>query len=183
MPLRCPKGTRRNKKTGNCEAKGSPKNKTAKMKPTKEQKEECPICLKPMNKNLIETHCKHTFHEKCLKQQCYFNPSCPLCRSNISKECKMKPPKLTTQEIKTIVEKFVDVGLTIEQYTEKINQPNFYKEQAWLRKQLKNLKYDHDFNTPYTQQYGNTLYHQAEQKVVYYYHNGKKDIFGERFNP
>jgi hypothetical protein len=133
-------------------------------------------------KDLIETQCKHTFHKKCLKAQCRINPFCPLCRRNISEDCKIKPPKLTIREIKDIIEKFADVGLTIEQYMEKIKQPNFYKEQSWLRKQLKNLTYDPDFHSPYTQHYGNTLYHQAEQKVADYY-NGKKDIFGERYRP
>ena len=48
-------------------------------------KEECPICLEPLNKNapIILRDCNHIFHKKCLKEHHIYNGYyCPLCMSN-----------------------------------------------------------------------------------------------------
>lgn len=178
MSTRCKKGTRRNKKTGNCEmiTPKSPKVtktkvvvKTAKTKVVKAlEKDECPICLKALNKSIITTHCNHTFHKSCLKKQCTINHSCPLCRVNIYKDCNIKHHKLTAIEINRLVLFFVDL--------DDFSRDDFGAEQKWLKNQLKKLKYDPDFNLP--AQMDNNLYNQALKKMIDYRQN-QKDIFGE----
>lgn len=50
---------------------------------------ECSICLEQYIKNdkVIELSCKHTYHEKCIKEWMdtnnISNNSCPICRENI----------------------------------------------------------------------------------------------------
>ena len=50
---------------------------------------ECSICLEHYVKNekIIELSCKHTFHEKCIKEWMdtnnISNNTCPICRENI----------------------------------------------------------------------------------------------------
>ena len=50
---------------------------------------ECSICLEKYVKNekIIELSCKHTFHEKCIKEWMdtnnISNNTCPICRENI----------------------------------------------------------------------------------------------------
>lgn len=79
---RCKNGTRKNKKTGNCE---SVLDKT------------CSICLDRIVSGNVTTKCKHKFHKKCLigwcKSQSHLTaPPCPICRRNIKDTCKKIMP-------------------------------------------------------------------------------------------
>lgn len=79
---RCKNGTRKNKKTGNCE---SVLDKT------------CSICLDRIVSGNVTTKCKHKFHKKCLigwcKSQSHLTaPPCPICRRNIKETCKKIMP-------------------------------------------------------------------------------------------
>jgi len=80
--VRCKNGTRKNKKTGNCE---SVLDKT------------CSICLDRIVSGNVTTKCKHKFHKKCLigwcKSQSHLTaPPCPICRRNIKDTCKKIMP-------------------------------------------------------------------------------------------
>ena len=77
---RCKNGTRKNKKTGNCE---SVLDKT------------CSICLDRIVSGNVTTKCKHKFHKKCLIGWCKGNkdePTCPICRKDIKETCKKIMP-------------------------------------------------------------------------------------------
>jgi len=77
---RCKNGTRKNKKTGNCE---SVLDKT------------CSICLDRITSQNVTTKCKHKFHKKCLIGWCKSNhskPTCPICRKDIKETCKKITP-------------------------------------------------------------------------------------------
>ena len=77
---RCKNGTRKNKKTGNCE---SVLDKT------------CSICLDRIVSGNVTTKCKHKFHKKCLIGWCKGNkdePTCPICRKDINETCKKIMP-------------------------------------------------------------------------------------------
>lgn len=51
-------------------------------------REECPICMFPLDKEDLEENpifsleCNHTFHTKCIIQSLRRNPCCPYCRNN-----------------------------------------------------------------------------------------------------
>jgi hypothetical protein len=79
---RCAKGTRKNKKTGNCESVLD---------------NTCAICLDRIIAGNIKTKCKHNFHNKCLTGWCKSQkmqdiPSCPICRADIKDTCKKLMP-------------------------------------------------------------------------------------------
>mgnify|MGYP003983208813 FL=1 len=79
---RCKKGTRKNKKTGNCESVLD---------------NTCAICLDRIISGNIKTKCKHNFHKKCLtgwciSQKTLVKPQCPICRSDINDTCKKIMP-------------------------------------------------------------------------------------------
>ena len=45
---------------------------------------ECPICLSDdCSISIIETHCKHKFHEVCLKEWSKDHTNCPICRQEL----------------------------------------------------------------------------------------------------
>ncbi len=80
--VRCKNGTRKNKKTGNCESVLD---------------HTCSICLDRIVSGNIKTKCKHNFHKKCLIGWCKSQghlpaPPCPICRSNIKDTCKKIMP-------------------------------------------------------------------------------------------
>jgi len=80
---RCKKGTRKNRKTGNCESVLD---------------HTCAICLDRIISGNVKTKCKHNFHKKCLLGWCksqehlITGPLCPICRSNIKDTCKKIMP-------------------------------------------------------------------------------------------
>lgn len=45
--------------------------------------EDCPICLDPLNKDVIKTKCNHHFHKACIVQSLVIKKNCPMCRQNI----------------------------------------------------------------------------------------------------
>ena len=52
---------------------------------------ECAICLDEIDEGeFVTTECKHTFHPNCFMELCSSgrDPKCPLCRKDISSECK-----------------------------------------------------------------------------------------------
>ena len=77
---RCKNGTRKNKKTGNCESVLD---------------NTCSICLDRIVSGNVTTKCKHKFHKKCLIGWCKGNkdkPTCPICRKDIKEICKKIMP-------------------------------------------------------------------------------------------
>jgi hypothetical protein len=77
---RCLNGTRKNKKTGNCESVLD---------------NTCAICLDRIVSGQVKTKCKHQFHKGCLIGWCKRNrdkPTCPICRSDIAVTCKKIMP-------------------------------------------------------------------------------------------
>ena len=59
-----------------------------------ENEDKCPICLEEFDKNKIifNTDCNHKFHKLCLNIFCRKSTNkveipCPLCNTNISKNC------------------------------------------------------------------------------------------------
>jgi len=77
---RCKNGTRKNKKTGNCDSVLD---------------NTCSICLDRITSHNVTTKCKHRFHKQCLVGWCKGNkdqPSCPICRKNIKDTCKKIMP-------------------------------------------------------------------------------------------
>lgn len=116
---RCKNGTRKNKKTGNCE---SVLDKT------------CAICLDRITSGNIKTKCKHNFHKKCLIGWCKSQAHlltvlpCPICRSNIKDTCKKILP-FDSHE----VFRYTSIGgaddkrkkYSIEQVNEIVHNPKF----------------------------------------------------------
>jgi len=121
---RCKNGTRKNKKTGNCE---SVLDKT------------CSICLDRIVSGNVKTKCKHNFHKKCLigwckSQSLLTTPPCPICRRNIKDTCKKIMPfdshevfrfiprygditDIRKEQIETII-KHKDFDVNVKQYLE-----------------------------------------------------------------
>ena len=161
-----------NKKSGNCETK--------KVKRQTSRDEECPICYELMtSKNSVKTNCNHTFHKKCLEKQCLVRPICPLCRQDITLNCKII--KLTNHDINiisTILDRFDYTNATKEQF--KKNE----KELKFIKLKLRNLNYDvsytlsnnaHAYALTLKTEPG-SLYVQALDKVIKY-RQGQENIF------
>ncbi len=126
--VRCKNGTRKNKKTGNCE---SVLDKT------------CSICLDRIVSGNVTTKCKHKFHKKCLigwcKSQSHLTaPPCPICRRNIKDTCKKIMPfdshevfrfipsygeitDIRKEQIETIM-KHKDFDVNVKQYLQYSNR-------------------------------------------------------------
>lgn len=96
---KCPTGTRKNKKTGNCVKKslktsnGTRKNKMTGGSPKASPKspdDVCSICLDVLDDDKYKTKCNHVFHSKCLGMACKASSSkkCPYCRAPIIEDCK-----------------------------------------------------------------------------------------------
>ncbi len=80
--FRCPKGTRKNKKTGKCESVLD---------------NTCAICLDRIVSGNVKTKCKHNFHKGCLIGWCKSQrhkalAQCPICRGDIKDTCKKIMP-------------------------------------------------------------------------------------------
>ena len=119
---RCKKGTRKNKKTGNCESVLD---------------HTCSICLDRIVSGNVKTKCKHNFHKKCLigwckSQSLLTAPPCPICRRNIKDTCKKIMPfdshevfrfipmygeitDIRKEQIETII-KHKDFDVNVKQY-------------------------------------------------------------------
>lgn len=163
MPPRCKNGTRRNKKTGNCEPVASkkqtqPKTRTRKVK----EVDECPICVLPMDnkKELIKTKCGHTYHKICLAKTCYMTDSgCPLCRANIDKEC------YKLRNVNTINEN--EIEKIIDNYN--LDDREEYKEdKKYIREKLPKVKYDPKYRGCFDGKKINNIYGQLRDKVSCY---------------
>mgnify|MGYP006076622709 CR=1 FL=1 len=126
MKNRCPKGTRRNKKTGHCEkhvvkekkrcTNGTRKNKkTGKCEDI--LKDTCSICLENLGVKKVTTPCKHQFHEQCLIGWCKQsdNASCPICRQSIVQTCKEIMPFNSNEIFRYIPDWGYMTSLQIEQ--------------------------------------------------------------------
>ena len=53
--------------------------------PNKKEHTSCPICFDDYTDNcfVLETECKHHFHEECLEKWTERNNTCPICRTNV----------------------------------------------------------------------------------------------------
>jgi hypothetical protein len=53
--------------------------------PNKKDHTSCPICFDDYTDNsfVLETECKHHFHEECLEKWTERNNTCPICRTNV----------------------------------------------------------------------------------------------------
>lgn len=115
---RCKNGTRKNKKTGNCDSV---------MENT------CAICLDRIVSGNVKTKCKHNFHKKCLigwcKSQSHLSASaCPICRSNIKDTCKKITPFDSQEAFRYTSIVSADAARKkyyIEQLTNIIHNPKF----------------------------------------------------------
>lgn len=180
---RCPKGTHRNKKSGNCETK------KVKRRSSRNEDNECPICYEHMTaRNSVKTKCNHTFHKKCLKQQCDINPTCPLCRKDITAFCNedkdnntLYPNGLTKQDIEKLSIVFDQYDISIPGELDKST-----KEYSYLKTKLKSIKYDESYNDEISDNIKayahnlkanvNPIFVQALDKVSKF-RQGQKDIF------
>jgi hypothetical protein len=109
---RCKKGTRKNKKTGNCESVLD---------------HTCAICLERIISGNIKTKCKHNFHKKCLQGWCkskedlITGAACPICRSNIKDTCKKILPFASHE-----VFRYTSIGLVSDKrrdyFIEQVNE-------------------------------------------------------------
>ena len=140
---RCPNGTRKNKKTGNCESV---------------LYNTCAICLDRISSGQVKTKCKHQFHKGCLIGWCKSNrdrPTCPICRSSIPDTCKKIMP-FDSRE----VFRYTNLGgvgadqtrkkYSIEQLDKIIHNPKFdvnVKMEAWNRSILYELTHDYYCNS------------------------------------
>lgn len=77
--IRCPNGTRKNKKTGVCESVIDIR---------------CSICLDEITTGDVKTKCQHKFHKNCLVAWCKSRKKaeCPNCREDIKSTCKKIMP-------------------------------------------------------------------------------------------
>jgi hypothetical protein len=50
------------------------------IKPDKNNKMECPICLDKNDKLWVTTRCNHRFHRDCLNEWVRISETCPICR-------------------------------------------------------------------------------------------------------
>jgi len=50
------------------------------IKPDKNNKMECPICLDKNDKLWVTTRCNHRFHRECLNEWINISETCPICR-------------------------------------------------------------------------------------------------------
>ena len=113
---RCKKGTRKNKKTGNCESV---------MDNT------CAVCLERIISGNIKTKCKHNFHKKCLIGWCKSKSAlsvqnCPICRGNINDTCKKIIPFCSEEAFRYVWGSTArNDKLRIEQLSEIIYHPKF----------------------------------------------------------
>ena len=116
--VRCKNGTRKNKKTGNCESVLD---------------HTCSICLDRITSGNVETKCKHNFHKKCLigwcKSQGHLSaPPCPICRRNIKDTCKKIMPFDSHEVFRYTFLAGADEGRrkhSIEQVDKIIHNPKF----------------------------------------------------------
>lgn len=61
---------------------------TFKNKPTRDENENCPICLGPLSQEQYLTKCEHTFCKQCLDDWIKQNKnSCPNCRQDLYLQC------------------------------------------------------------------------------------------------
>jgi len=124
---RCPRGTRKNKKTGNCESVLDNK---------------CAICLERISSGQVKTKCKHKFHKGCLIGWCKSKreqPTCPICRADIRETCKKIMP-YDSREVFRYTNLFGDdqtrIKYSIEQLDKIIYNPKFdvnVKNEPWNR--------------------------------------------------
>ena len=187
MPTRkrCPNGSHKNKRTGLCEPK---KARTLKNKRsiTVNKDDECPICLISMDKKstdapLIKTKCKHVFHMACLQSQCGVKKTCPLCRTDISQDCRKIKKYYKDNEMQKN-------SLTDKEIQEMVFASNLSDENSsdfkWLEKQVKNLKFDKKYKYKYghesiIREKKNNLGNQAFDKLTRY--SDGENPFGKRF--
>lgn len=139
---RCPNGTRKNKKTGNCESVLD---------------NTCAICLDRISSGQVKTKCKHKFHKGCLVGWCKSNrnkPTCPICRSDIAVTCKQIMPFDSQEVFRYTFLAGADEATkkhSVEQIDKIIHNPKFdvnVKHDPWNRSILYDLTH-----APYSNSY------------------------------
>lgn len=55
------------------------------MSPDPDATQDCSVCMECPKGNMCSIHCGHTFCYPCITNWVFTNPSCPLCRKNISR--------------------------------------------------------------------------------------------------
>ena len=119
---RCKNGTRKNKKSGECESVLD---------------NTCSICLDRITSGNVKTKCKHNFHKQCLIGWCQQNrddAKCPIYRSNINATCKKILP-FNSGEI------FRYIGSSLPH--------NRDVTQAKIREMIRNPKFNININNEY----------------------------------
>ena len=110
--IRCPNGTRKNKKTGVCESVIDIR---------------CSICLENITPEDVKTKCQHKFHKNCLVAWCKSNKKCecPNCRKDIKSICKKIMPFDSTEVFRYIPTYGELTPLQKEQALEIMQNSNF----------------------------------------------------------
>lgn len=153
---RCKNGTRKNKKTGNCE---SVLDKT------------CSICLDRIVSGNVTTKCKHKYHKKCLIGWCKGNkdkPTCPICRKDIKETCKKIEP-FDSHEVFRYTRRLINV------------KP---KEEDEIKEEIRNIINHKDFDPNIKQENGVSLICALSQYKHrnHLYKNFVEDIFKKYSN-
>ena len=153
---RCKNGTRKNKKTGNCE---SVLDKT------------CSICLDRIVSGNVTTKCKHKYHKKCLIGWCKGNkdkPTCPICRKDIKETCKKIEP-FDSHEVFRYTRRLINV------------KP---KEEDEIKEEIRNIINHKDFDPNIKQENGVSLICELSQykQRNHLYKNFVEDIFKKYSN-
>ena len=114
----------------------------------KEKGLECPICLNVISGTVSITTCLHKFCSKCLFQHCMTsaNPSCPMCRSELTQENIILCDELT-HFLDNCIIKCKNLECTVEvcrkEYYNHISSCVYNKKQC---KDCKTLVYERDMN-------------------------------------
>lgn len=58
------------------------------MAPQPESTQDCSICMENKCGDMCSLHCDHTFCYPCIMTWVFSNPTCPMCRKNISRNIK-----------------------------------------------------------------------------------------------
>lgn len=53
------------------------------MQEVSDAKDNCPICLEPLDNTLCQTECGHQFHSRCILQSVMRSQGCPICRAEL----------------------------------------------------------------------------------------------------
>ena len=152
---RCKNGTRKNKKSGECESVLD---------------NTCSICLDRITSGNVKTKCRHKFHKQCLIGWCQQNrddTKCPICRGDINATCKKILPFDSGEIFRyTGINGSHNREMALEKITEMIHDPKFNINivNEYGRSLLYELSWN-SFNNHYYKEHVEYLLQQPKIKV------------------